>query len=54
MFLTKVVEGIKTHTLRSVTFSSPEKHAVCEKTWINMIEPAGHKWQYGPRALHAG
>ena len=55
MFQTKVVEKIKTHIFYSIQFF--ENRAIF---WENVGEKkycragAGHKWQYGACALHAG
>jgi hypothetical protein len=38
MFHTKVVEKIKTHISRSVTFF-PENRAIYEIIWKSMVEP---------------
>jgi len=32
----------------------PENRDVYEIMWKNMVEPAGHRLQYGACALHAG
>ena len=45
-FQTKVIHEIKTHILRSITLF--ENRAVYE------LMCAGHRQQYGARALHAG
>jgi len=50
MFLAKVVEKIKRHILCLVAFFLIENHAIYEKMWSG----AGHIWQYGACALHAG
>jgi len=39
MCKTKVAEKTKTQILRSITFSSPENHAVYEIMWKNVVEP---------------
>jgi hypothetical protein len=38
MFQTKVVQKIKTHSLRSITFS-PDNRTVYEIMWKNTVEP---------------
>jgi len=52
MFQTKVVEKIKTHMLRSVTFSKIVPFM--RKCGKILQSGAGHRWQYGACALHAG
>jgi len=37
MFPTKVVQKVKTHILRSITFS--ENRAIYERMWKNMVQP---------------
>ena len=54
MFQTKVVERIKTHILRSVTFFSPENRAVYEIKRKILYSRTGHRLIYGSCALHAG
>jgi len=51
MFETKVVEKVKTHFVFSNFFSRKS----C-RLWDNMsnVCRAGHRWQYGICALHAG
>jgi hypothetical protein len=52
MFQTKVVEKFKTHfSYPIILFDTP---AVYEIMWENIVQPAGHRWQYGACALHAG
>ena len=54
MFGTKVVEKIKTHILWPFFFFE-KKSSVYEITWENADGwGAGHRWQYGARALDAG
>jgi len=53
MFQTKVVEKIKTHIL--CTFVTFLKNGTIYKImWKNIVERAGHIWQYDACALHAG
>ena len=55
MFLTKVVEKIKTHILCSITFFS-ENCAIYEIMWKNMVESDRPQMtiEYGACALHVG
>ena len=54
MFQTKAVEKIKTHILCSVTFFFPKIVPFVIKCGKILYSGAGHRWQYGARALHAG
>ena len=54
MFQTKVVEKIKTHILRYITFFFSKMVAFMRKCWIMLYSWAGHRWKYGACALHAG
>jgi len=51
MFQTKAVEKIKTHILCSVIFVSRKSCRLCGTI---QQSGAGHRWQYGACALHAG
>jgi hypothetical protein len=42
MFQAKVIEKIKTHILRSITFF-PDNRAICGVEWKNVVETAGHR-----------
>jgi len=45
MFPTKVVQKVKTYTVRSVTVFPPESLAVCEIMWRNLVHWRGHRSQ---------
>jgi hypothetical protein len=49
IFEINVVEKIKTRILCSKCFS--ENRAVYDIMWRNIVEPVGHRWQYGACAF---
>jgi hypothetical protein len=51
--VSNVLQGIKTHILRSITFS-PQNRAVYDIMGKNTVQPEGHRRQYGACALRAG
>jgi len=51
----KIVHKIKTHTLCSITGAFFSENFVLYKiSWKNSESLAGHRWQYGICAFHAG
>ena len=54
MFQTKVAEKIKTHISCSVTFFFSKIVPFMRKSGNILWNRAGHRWQYGACALHAG
>jgi len=50
----KVVEKIKTHILCSITFFFRKYFYLWDNIERVLYSLAGHRWQYGICALHAG